>query len=240
MVAVNSVVSFLTTNTYLAYPLKTGRTNSKVTIARALVTTLLHLFAWPSASRGLLATLYGRVYLCDSTGTENRLPRVDFAGLAESKVAEVVALVLTTGQGFLASHQAHVTTLGVSSALPDWTADFLALMLLAGFHLVAHFGAGELLLVLLGHPLLPLLLGVVDRKAHNFLVVFAATALFFDRDFADLAAVSVAGLLALVETTGQKLVTRVLTPRDGVSALSARSPNQSFDFVMPARTVQHA
>jgi len=58
-------------------------------------------------------------------------------------VAEVVALVGSTTEGLITKYKAHVAAFRITSSGLDVTADLLALVPLAAFHLVANLGAGE-------------------------------------------------------------------------------------------------
>lgn len=96
------------------------------------------MWAWSVTSRLDLAALDGRLCSGFAARTWKGLSRIDSAWLAESKVAEVVALVLATAECLVANFKADVESFRVAGAFLDAAADLLAFVFFASLDLVAN------------------------------------------------------------------------------------------------------
>lgn len=181
---------FLAANTLFDSGFQARGTAAQVAFQWALVTTCMNLRTWPITGRLNLAALDRWLCLGGSTRARKWFSRVDPARLAESKMTEIVALVLATAEGLVADLKANVESLGVSSALLDTAADLFAFVFLAGLDLVANslaLEAGCFLLLVFGQQFLPQLRWVVNHEAGHLSVVFAAGAALVHQALAGLA-----------------------------------------------------
>lgn len=198
------VKGFLAAAACLGYAFHARRAVAKVAAERTAVTTCLWLQARPVASRRQLATLHRWVGLGNSTWAVERLPRVDLAGLAGAKMAEVVADVLLARECLVADEQAQVMTSRIGVAFPHGAANDLAAVPLALLVLIAHLLALEALAVLDGlrrRNLLGQLGWVVQQIARDEAPVLAALAFLLNLLSTRLAWAGVAFHLALVAAT---------------------------------------
>ena len=139
-----SLSSFLTTNTLFGTWFQTRWTVTQVALQWALMSTWQLFWAWSITGWCLLTTLNRWIKFGSSTWTWQWLSRIHTAGLTETKVAEVVALVLATAQSLVACLETDMESLWVSCSFLDFTAYLLALVAFACLELVADSCALEL------------------------------------------------------------------------------------------------
>ena len=160
-----------------------------------------------------------------------------------AKVAEIVALVFSTLQGLVATQETHMNPVGVWPSFLDGAANLLTLMPLAALHLIADLLTIEyfccLELVFLKDFMLQILRVVRDVARHCPLVLPAHTILA-DQNFAHLASIGVASLLALMQSTGKELLTEMIASWNRVQATLSLPANQRFNRIVTARAIFQA
>ena len=207
LVAKDVVKALLSTSTGLCNEFHTLWAVAKMAADWTLVTTfLMNLLTRTIASRLNLPASHWRIDFSCTTRTEERLSRVDLAGLARSDVAEVITLVDSAAQSLVAGQKTQMNTIHVSNALLDRAADSLAFVLLTDLVLVADLLTSEVpqtVEVLLSLVQLPSQsLWIVDYEAGNSSLTLTASARLNHLLFASHTGIGVASLSALMLSTG--------------------------------------
>lgn len=141
LVAENPRPHFLTAVAQGRHRLHTGWTLAIVAPLGALMATGKLLLAGASTGWRRHSTLDGRIYLGNVAGAVDWLDADPSARFAIADVTKVGAVVFSARQKLITNNLAPVLALRVTrpSGLGiDWTTYFLALVLLAIFHLIAH------------------------------------------------------------------------------------------------------
>jgi len=187
------------------------------------------------------ATFDGRVEFCNLARAEQGLVRYHLAGLAISNVAEVGAVVRSTGQLLVAVDDAHVAAFRVSCStqfLLYGATQFLAFVIFATFQYVANLLALEVLYfinILLRHQLFQFINRIIHLVAGTRHLRLPTAARHLHHLFTEHAAVVVAGFGALVEATGQELIAGCAADGDRLDTGGAIFAEEFFDWVAAAR-----
>ena len=140
--AIDLIMRLFTTQTRFDHGLHARRTSSKMTLKSTFMATRQNLLTRAPAGWLNSSTFDWWINLLNTTRTEEWLSRVNFARLAWSNMAEVIALMNTTCQSFIAFQKTHVQSVRVWS-FSCWAAHLLTLMSLAFLAHVTDFIADE-------------------------------------------------------------------------------------------------
>lgn len=184
--------------------------------------------------------------LRNSARAHQRLGRNPLAGIAETKVAEVVALMLSTRQHFLALNDTKMQALRITGSpaelLFDRAANFFALVLVARFELLADNLALELierLELVFRHQLLTLMLRIVDFVAADFHACLTAPTLVINLSLAAHAVSIMALFRALVLAAWKEAFAKCITGWNGFRAVLSLPTQKLFDAVVTTRAVEY-